>query len=34
MACLALATTFPPEELQDADLVLRDLAEVPPEEIF
>jgi HAD superfamily hydrolase (TIGR01509 family) len=34
MACLALATTFPPEELQDADLVLRDLAEIPPHEIF
>jgi HAD superfamily hydrolase (TIGR01509 family) len=34
MACLALATTFPPEELQDADLVLRDLAEISPETIF
>lgn len=34
MACLALATTFPPEELQDADLVLRDLAEISPQEII
>ena len=34
MACLALATTFPPEALQGADLVLRDLAEISPQEIF
>jgi beta-phosphoglucomutase len=34
MACLALATTFPPEALQDADLVLRDLAEISPQDIF
>jgi beta-phosphoglucomutase len=34
MACLALATTFPPEELQDADLVLRDLGEISPDMIF
>jgi beta-phosphoglucomutase len=34
MACLALATTFPIEELRDADLVLRDLAEISPQDIF
>jgi beta-phosphoglucomutase-like phosphatase (HAD superfamily) len=34
MACLALATTFPIKELRDADLVLRDLAEISPQDIF